>query len=1005
MINENGSSSWIACPWRLVLLLVLLCGVTVTTAGCSGCRQETLAEKRARKQKEEAERKEKEKKEKKKPKKDFEYTRMELQPGDTSKRFNQIKPGHYITCTQNIVANNFDFQARVDSSALDSSLHPVPAPKTPYSMVYTRNIGLPKGQGKVVETLYYIPQKSTTNSNLITLQSAMRSRRGGSSFPAVQEATTRMKAHEYFFMVLSGSPDSYTYLKRIDSVLPPMNEYSTEEKLQYYYVINPTIDRRVPVPAHPFSWTTIAFVLWDDLDPDLLSPTQQDSMLDWLHWGGQLIISGPESLDTLRGSFLDAYLPVTSSEATELRQPDFASLNDYWSLSYIKDKKREELDLNVSDEKPMLGLKFELHPQARLMRDTGGLVAERQIGQGRVVITAFPLSEKRVLNWKSYDNLLNNALMRRPARTFEADRQMGDFISPKFTFAKYGMSFHRDPRLSTTLRYFSRDVGSGGNASLRLPKRSGERAEKPRSDSEAWQTSGYVGSGNGGIAAWNDDSGAANASRQLLVDAAGIKIPDASFVLKVLLSYLAILVPANWCLFRLIRRVEWAWIAAPLIAIVGAGAVIKLAQLDIGFARSRSEVGTLELQAGYARAHLTRFTALYTSLATSYSVVYDDPNTAVQPFWTRDQSVPSSRAAVVRCHREREATLSGFQIKGNDTQNLHTEQMIDVGGAFTLTGDADQGYQLRNETNLKLQDAGVLYRHPKDGSVQLSWLGEVQPQTSLPLKFDAAQNNTSWFPQWDENNITFSHDKEVALLLKTNDKNSDQHLEMAELPADHPLIEAFVTFDGGLDSKEQEKNGLLSRAELTEWCRQQRSGTVSLGKLFDVATAQLRLLPGEMRLLGWTEQDPGGMTVRPVAPQKDLRLLVLVHLKRPAFKQVVSDTNSKYQFVDTELEEGIATFGAYVDDINPELVQIYNLKVNEGIVITEIRDGGGAQFGRLRVGDVLLTIQEEPVKNALDFRKLLRKLPTNRPIEVVYNRNGKKEVTDITLQPFNSLQP
>ena len=74
-------------------------------------------------------------------------------------------------------------------------------------------------------------------------------------------------------------------------------------------------------------------------------------------------------------------------------------------------------------------------------------------------------------------------------------------------------------------------------------------------------------------------------------------------------------------------------------------------------------------------------------------------------------------------------------------------------------------------------------------------------------------------------------------------------------------------------------------------------------------------------------------------------------------------------------------------------------------MITEIRDGGGAQFGRLRVGDVLLTIQEQPVKNALDFRKLLRKLPTNRPIEVVYNRNGKKEVTDITLQPFNSLQP
>ena len=35
-------------------------------------------------------------------------------------------------------------------------------------------------------------------------------------------------------------------------------------------------------------------------------------MLDWLHWGGQLIISGPESLEALRDSFLADYLPAES---------------------------------------------------------------------------------------------------------------------------------------------------------------------------------------------------------------------------------------------------------------------------------------------------------------------------------------------------------------------------------------------------------------------------------------------------------------------------------------------------------------------------------------------------------------------------------------------------------------------------------------------------------------------------------------------------------------------
>ena len=69
-----------------------------------------------------------------------------------------------------------------------------------------------------------------------------------------------------------------------------------------------------------------------------------------------------------------------------------------------------------------------------------------------------------------------------------------------------------------------------------------------------------------------------------------------------LAGYLVVLVPVNWFLFRLIGRVEWAWVAAPLIAVVSALMVIRLARLDIGFARARFEVNVVEMQGQYPRA-------------------------------------------------------------------------------------------------------------------------------------------------------------------------------------------------------------------------------------------------------------------------------------------------------------------------------------------------------------------------------------------------------------------
>ena len=52
------------------------------------------------------------------------------------------------------------------------------------------------------------------------------------------------------------------------------------------------------------------------------------------------------------------------------------------------------------------------------MDGTGGLVVERRVGGGRIVVTRFPLTDVRIKQWKNFDGFFNAVLLRRPARVF-----------------------------------------------------------------------------------------------------------------------------------------------------------------------------------------------------------------------------------------------------------------------------------------------------------------------------------------------------------------------------------------------------------------------------------------------------------------------------------------------------------------------------------------------------------------------------------------------------------
>ena len=430
-----------------------------------------------------------------------------------------------------------------------------------------------------------------------------------------------------------------------------------------------------------------------------MSPDQKKALVDWLHWGGQLIISGPDSLDLLRGSFLEAYLPATNGGAWKIEQndPAIAEFNEHWMISTAKTP-GEPLKLNA----PWSGIKLVPAADAKPLPNTGGLFVERQVGRGRIVVSAMQLSERDLINWRSgFESFFNACLLRRPSREFVP----GFYGELSLKWANPDLKERRlDASLNSSLRFFARDLGvQTAYHYVGVPQDPNYRAygqRGPQPIQNEYRPPDHV----GGVGAWNDFCATADAARTALREAAGVEVPGSDFVVLCLAAYLVALVPVNWLVFRTIGRVEWAWIAAPIIALIGTWIIVQRAQLDIGFVRAQTEVGILEQQPDHARTHLSRYTALYTSLSTTYDFQSPNATTLIAPFPTD----PNFRMLIgqsltpVNFTRYDDVQLTGVPISSNSTGMVHSEQIHTLDGAIRLTKSPTVGDQVENGSKLAL---------------------------------------------------------------------------------------------------------------------------------------------------------------------------------------------------------------------------------------------------------------------------------------------------------------
>jgi hypothetical protein len=729
--------------FRYLLRLFVGLGLLISVPGCGGCRKEIEEdEEQAAK-----EREERAKKEKEKTKDPFEFRHVATRP-NVLPPVNHTKPGHWLSLfAADFKANREDFAGQWETEAVTSDSRPVPLVATAYALTSCRPIMLAKGQAKSFESLVWVPPtlpasypKSSVNVHwaLINSQGLRHELEGNIWLLTGGKSPARMPSYQYHMVVLARWPGRYSFLgedRAAQNWSLPAAALSTDPQRPCYVVLRPPSQSKPELPSHALYWTSIAYLLWDDAAPGNLDLEQQQALLDWLHWGGQLLISGPDTLDGLKGSFLGPYLPATSTGTRKLAQEDFAELLIAAALN----------DKPLGLRGPLSGVQL-AHDPACAVRGTGGLLVERAVGRGRIVVSAFRLSEPALVSWQGYGRAFNAFLLRR------LPSQDGPVPVPAVSSGRNAQAVFDwpglagrlpalDARENSKLRYFTRDE----NVEFEQYAVGPGRTARPADNNEpAWMSSDDDSPERQlrgpGVGAWNDFSPVAQKARQALAQAAGINVPDRSFVFWVVAGYLVVLVPVNWALFRAVRRVEWAWLAAPLIAIGCTVLVIHLAQLNIGFARAQNEIAVVELQEGYGRAHVTRYTSLYTSLATRYEVQLDDPGAQVLPFPKSDDPnaplklQPWESYKKLVCRRAENTSLSGFSVDSNLVDYLHSEELVDVGGGISLQLTPDRSWQIVNRTRLALLDA-ILLRRVDSERVEAATPGPLAPGATMLLEF------------------------------------------------------------------------------------------------------------------------------------------------------------------------------------------------------------------------------------------------------------------------------
>jgi len=648
-------------------------------------------------------------------------------PADRPSERLVLKPGHWMSVAQRWQANEEDLRGtwevlpRVvrggDSAALPRE--GVPGQRTERPAI------LPRGQSKELVSRVLIPEIGAAGgSGLIELQTQLSGRTFGTAKSEVASKVTMMAPHEYFFVVLTTRPSHFSGYQLQDWATLPQAIAKGQEGI-IYRVVFPPAEGFIPLPETLFEWTSTAFLLWDDIGPQQLTIEQRAAIRDWLHWGGKLIVNGEKGATQLESSEFARLLPLESIRVDAIDSERLQGLVEAYSVGGDRTG-AQGLEL-FGEGGERLGVVGNLRDTSFEIEGTEGLLWERPCGRGSVLISGIDLGSSWLQKWGSYESFMNGVVLGNAARRYRAVQ--GELVLER----EAGVKSELDSRLNTRFRLFARDAV----LDLTLAATNeGNEGNEGKEGKELEEVRFWTGEGLG---AWSNRSEVVRLALQRLREEAGITIPDARFVLRSLAVYLVILIPLNYLLFSFLGRLEWAWFSIPLMGLVGAVWIARSAQLDIGFARSISEIDVLEVQPQYDRAHVSRFVAIYNSLSTNYQVRFSDRDAVMSPL-VAIRSMEGT-GPIFREGSAGGVQLDSIAIPSNQTITLRAEQMLALGGTLELQ-ELSEGLtagekELVNGSSFAFRDL-VLVRRRSPAEYEYAELGVLAPQRSARLRWSAA---------------------------------------------------------------------------------------------------------------------------------------------------------------------------------------------------------------------------------------------------------------------------
>jgi hypothetical protein len=488
-------------------------------------------------------------------------------------------------------------------------------------------------------------------------------------------------------------------------------------------------------------------------------------MLDWLHWGGQLILMGGAgpSYSIFRDSFLAPYLPADpTGDNKQMNEADLRPLAQTYPPPVLAGGGSDDAHpqpRTAAEAFLMYGRPYRapvpIRPPANRPVFLAGLqplpgaatiplgeasphllAVEGRVGRGRITMLTINPNDPSLASWPGLDTLIRRVVLRRPE---EETRPSGGVNGIPFQPPT------RQPLEGPDLSWYritSRDDGAEAEA-LRLRASQEPRAmpmpgryPPPPASANPSPPSGETEEAvlrYAGVAEWRDTTTIPRLCRDLLEKASGISVPSSQFVLKVILAYLIAVVPLNYLVCRvLLSRREWAWVVVPLIALGFAVGVERVAAYDLGYDSACDEIDLLEVHGGYSRAHLSRFASLYSTGRGKYTIAYPNDPTALALPLDIGRSISGEDVTTSVWQSYPVPALQGFSVQPRSLSMFRAEQMIGLSGPIAIES-REGGSVLVNGSDLELRDAVLVDRSdPRQG--RESYLGTIPPGATIDLK-------------------------------------------------------------------------------------------------------------------------------------------------------------------------------------------------------------------------------------------------------------------------------